>query len=540
MSIGNIIENFLTALSSNVVQNSDDYFNKIIDLLFEKMSQKDTDENTTKIICELLTNSILYNNLNIKFGSMIEKSLMTKLEKIYKIYNDIIIENQKKILDILTFITKINNNLLENFETKSTPNFNYDKEKNEIIKLIKITDKIDYQFTTFNNNSNESTYVFSSYKNNFKNYCESLNNMAITTINDIISNNNFLLNNNKKVVNSFSPNNTETLGIKTIQKFEFLQSVFDLYINCLEFNVDERVFITAKIQDILKTNIFSVMCDLYFNYPSNNIYQNIFLQFIQIITNKNSPKELINGILLINDENTIWGNNNLISLIVNEIIKNYQYTFEVTNHKMNNLLFGSNVLILQKIFESDNSYIEEEIIPKLSNEKIFYEKFITKITEKFNKKLYKNETNEEKETKLDPYNPRFDALKEQTDANINFSLEPLKEIIEFNLSVYEKCINNENYENILKEHEAELEVRFFYIIIFILIQKRKAEKENLNYSISSIKSENGDENDIDINQNSQALVVADEAENENKEKYNDNNYWNVKPSGDDSILDELK
>ena len=540
MSIGNIIENFLTALSSNVVQNSDDYFNKIIDLLFEKMSQKDTDENTTKIICELLTNSILYNNLNIKFGSMIEKSLMTKLEKIYKIYNDIIIENQKKILDILTFITKINNNLLENFETKSTPNFNYDKEKNEIIKLIKITDKIDYQFTTFNNNSNESTYVFSSYKNNFKNYCESLNNMAITTINDIISNNNFLLNNNKKVVNSFSPNNTETLGIKTIQKFEFLQSVFDLYINCLEFNVDERVFITAKIQDILKTNIFSVMCDLYFNYPSNNIYQNIFLQFIQIITNKNSPKELINGILLINDENTIWGNNNLISLIVNEIIKNYQYTFEVTNHKMNNLLFGSNVLILQKIFESDNSYIEEEIIPKLSNEKIFYEKFITKITEKFSKKLYKNETNEEKETKLDPYNPRFDALKEQTDANINFSLEPLKEIIEFNLSVYEKCINNENYENILKEHEAELEVRFFYIIIFILIQKRKAEKENLNYSISSIKSENGDENDIDINQNSQALVVADETENENKEKYNDNNYWNVKPSGDDSILDELK
>lgn len=540
MSIGNIIENFLTALSSNVVQNSDEYFNKIIDLLFEKMSQKDTDENTTKIICELLTNSILYNNLNIKFGSMIEKSLMTKLEKIYKIYNDIIIENQKKILDILTFITKINNNLLENFETKSTPNFNYDKEKNEIIKLIKITDKIDYQFTTFNNNSNESTYVFSSYKNNFKNYCESLNNMALTTINDIISNNNFLLNNNKKVVNSFLPNNTETLGIKTIQKFEFLQSVFDLYINCLEFNVDERVFITAKIQDILKTNIFSVMCDLYFNYPSNNIYQNIFLQFIQIITNKNSPKELINGILLINDENTIWGNNNLISLIVNEIIKNYQYTFEVTNHKMNNLLFGSNVLILQKIFESDNSYIEEEIIPKLSNEKIFYEKFITKITEKFNKKLYKNETNEEKETKLDPYNPRFDALKEQTDANINFSLEPLKEIIEFNLSVYEKCINNENYENILKEHEAELEVRFFYIIIFILIQKRKAEKENLNYSISSIKSENGDENDIDINQNSQALVVADETENENKEKYNDNNYWNVKPSGDDSILDELK
>ena len=540
MSIGNIIENFLTALSSNVVQNSDEYFNKIIDLLFEKMSQKDTDENTTKIICELLTNSILYNNLNIKFGSMIEKSLMTKLEKIYKIYNDIIIENQKKILDILTFITKINNNLLENFETKSTPNFNYDKEKNEIIKLIKITDKIDYQFTTFNNNSNESTYVFSSYKNNFKNYCESLNNMALTTINDIISNNNFLLNNNKKVVNSFSPNNTETLGIKTIQKFEFLQSVFDLYINCLEFNVDERVFITAKIQDILKTNIFSVMCDLYFNYPSNNIYQNIFLQFIQIITNKNSPKELINGILLINDENTIWGNNNLISLIVNEVIKNYQYTFEVTNHKMNNLLFGSNVLILQKIFESDNSYIEEEIIPKLSNEKIFYEKFITKITEKFNKKLYKNEANEEKETKLDPYNPRFDALKEQTDANINFSLEPLKEIIEFNLSVYEKCINNENYENILKEHEAELEVRFFYIIIFILIQKRKAEKENLNYSISSIKSENGDENDIDINQNSQALVVADETENENKEKYNDNNYWNVKPSGDDSILDELK
>lgn len=540
MSIGNIIENFLTALSSNVVQNSDEYFNKIIDLLFEKMSQKDTDENTTKIICELLTNSILYNNLNIKFGSMIEKSLMTKLEKIYKIYNDIIIENQKKILDILTFITKINNNLLENFETKSTPNFNFDKEKNEIIKLIKITDKIDYQFTTFNNNSNESTYVFSSYKNNFKNYCESLNNMAITTINDIISNNNFLLNNNKKVVNSFSPNNTETLGIKTIQKFEFLQSVFDLYINCLEFNVDERVFITAKIQDILKTNIFSVMCDLYFNYPSNNIYQNIFLQFIQIITNKNSPKELINGILLINDENTIWGNNNLISLIVNEIIKNYQYTFEATNHKMNNLLFGSNVLILQKIFESDNSYIEEEIIPKLSNEKIFYEKFITKITEKFNKKLYKNETNEEKETKLDPYNPRFDALKEQTDANINFSLEPLKEIIEFNLSVYEKCINNENYENILKEHEAELEVRFFYIIIFILIQKRKAEKENLNYSISSIKSENGDDNDIEINQNSQALVVADETENENKEKYNDNNYWNVKPSGDDSILDELK
>jgi hypothetical protein len=288
-----------------------------------------------------------------------------------------------------------------------------------------------------------------------------INEICLTVINDIITSNN----NNK---------DNSKFGINNIYKYEFLCSVFDLYMNNLQFDVDIRVFISEKINDLIKTNIFKEAIKLFFIFKNNNFYANIFTLIIQITTNEKSPKELIDTILLIEEKNQ---EKDLINLIINDIINNLKYIFEESKNEMFNLSFAHDVFILNTIFNSTNEYIKE-IIEKSPRQKFFYEMFIENIMKLFNKKLYKiNDKIEQK--KPDLFNPYFDAQKEQSDTDIPFTLQSFNEIISLYLNVYEKYNKNEDYKEILKENEELLEVSIYLIYHYIYNYRREEKKKKL-------------------------------------------------------------
>ena len=447
-SICNIVENILNSLSEKIILDSDEHYYYIIEYIIKQISKNDSNEETVELICQLLINSIIYNNKK-KFALFIESPLIETIkDQIKKVYENKE-NNETKIKNVIELVTKMNNNILINLENRITPNLNFDAVKVEILNIIKINDRNNYQYYNINDSKTTPEIVFNAYMSHLQKYCTSINEICLTIINDILITNNTNNKDNKK------------FGLNNIYKFEFLCSVIDLYVNNLQYDVDIRVFTNEKINDLIKTNIFTEIINYFFKYKNNNFYVNIFTQIIQIITNEKSPKELIYNILLIDEKNE---EKNLINMIVNDIINNLKYIFEESKNEMYSLCFSHDVSILNTIYNSTNEYIKE-IIEKNPKEKFFYEMFIENVMKLFNKKLYKiNDKIEQK--KPDLFNPYFDAQKEQSDTDIPFTLQSLNEIISLYLHVYEKYNKNEDYQELLKENEELLEVSIY---IYFLI-----------------------------------------------------------------------
>ena len=444
ISIANIVENILNYLSDNIIPGSSKHYYNTLDNILDLISQEETNDSTVESICQLIINTIIYTN-KLKFCTFIESSFIQKIkdemEKLYKNKE----KQEKKITYIIELVTKINNNILINLQNRITPNINLDAVKIEIINILKVNDRNSFQYYSLNDNKNNTNCIFNTYKLYLNNYCTYLNELSLIIINDIMSDTT-LGKDNKK------------LGLNNLYKFDYICSVIDLYINNLQFDVDQRVFIIEKINELIKTKIFNKINNLFFIYKYNNLFATIYTQIIQIITNDNSPKELIDNILLSEENNK----NNLINLLINDITNNLKYIYEESKNEMYSLFFSNEVYILNTIFSSNNSYIIE-IINNCPNEKFFYEMFVQNIMKIFNKKLYKINDNIEQK-KVDVLNPSFDAQKEQSDTNIPFSLQSLSEIISLYLLVYEKYLKNEDYKNILKENEELLEVSIFKLI----------------------------------------------------------------------------
>ena len=179
------------------------------------------------------------------------------------------------------------------------------------------------------------------------------------------------------------------------------------------------------------------------------------LDLIKIIfdTDK-APEELILNFLQLNNETN--KDNNFITLLINDLIKETKFKFENSNNTMNNLLFGSNITILKNIFSCKNPFMNK-LNEKMPKEKFFYDNFIININNIFSKKLYKSE--EEKDKPIsDSLGVRIGFTNiSQGNYDIPFSLESLNEIIDFNLKVYEKYAAGEEYESLFKERENRLE-----------------------------------------------------------------------------------
>ena len=567
-SIANIVINILNALSENDTPEGNTQYMMIVNKLIEQLNLSDKDDDTIEIICDLFIESIIYNN-KFKLSKIIEENIITKFEIVIKKYYENAAQNDNKILFVVSLLTKMNKSIISNFNNKITSTKNNDDTKNEMMNLIKLADKINNQFYSLNNNRFElRDQVYANFMNNFTQYCDSINDICVFVTNDLIQQHQKDITDEIDI--SFSSKKIKKLGKNKIIKFEFINSVLDIYINMLGiFNNDDQKKSTVKekIKSLTSTNIFKIMIEYYFKYRNNNFYNNIIVDLIKIIfDNDKAPEDLILSALLLDNPNETEKNENLITLLMKDIIEKTKFIFENTNNSMNNLLFASNIEILKYIYSSNNPYIKD-ICEKMTNEKFFYDNFVLSVYLVFSKKLFKEESSIEK----DKTNNVFDSIGLRLTSSgsnlgktsIRFSLESLNEIIDFYLKVNEKYIAGEDYSSLFKEREEKLEKiekspEYLRLFNEDIEDELEAEEEEdfsdvdipkpvfFNSKLDAKKNEenkNNDNNNNDTcNSDNNINVYRDNEDNIIEDKnYNDVNFWHteVKEEEMEDILKDL-
>ena len=557
-SLSNILSNILNALSEEDNQESNDKYMAILNKLIEQFSLNENDSDTIEIICELIINSIVYNN-RVKLSKVIESNIIDKFKNITQAYFGNYSQNKNKILHLINLLTKINKSILSNFTNKITSTTNPDDVKINMMNLINNVDKINNQFTSSNNiQFAPKEIVYNIFINNCSNYCNSMKDICLLIINDLIhqkqeqdQQNTF-----EEIGCSYSEKKIEKLGINKIIEFEFIISVFDIFINCLSISEipADKTFINDYFKILLDTGIFQLMIEYYFKYKNNNFFTNIMIDLIKIIfDNSIAPEELIINILQFNNENNSNKDNTFISLLINDLIKQTKYIFEPSNNTVNSFILGSNITILKYIFTCKNSCMNN-ILEKLPNEQFFYDNLVINIDNIFSKKLFKTEEEIDKPV-YDSLGVRIGLTKSiKGNSDIVFSLESMNDIINFYLKVYDKFLNGEEYMSLFKEREKKLEE----------IKKSneyiRLGNQNKDDSETEEEEEENEYDDIDIpkpvffnsklqekNKEEEKINEKKEDENQNNEnndenqKYNDINYWHteVKDENMEYIIKEL-
>jgi hypothetical protein len=226
--------------------------------------------------------------------------------------------------------------------------------------------------------------------------------------------------------------------------------VIDIYVNCYA-NKEQIENIDLSIKKIVDSKIFNKMIKLYFDYAFTNMYTNIFDGLISIIICENTPSELVKATFEIEEDNS----KNLISLLVNDLINNPKFKYESSNNTTCSILFSNHCDLLKQIFQSKHPIILE-LIEKDKNIKFFNDDFVTKISDKFSKKLLAEELDEG--AKNDYMSPLYDIdSSTKKDTEVKLSKFSINEEIDLHFRIYDKFIKGENYQDLLKEDEEEKE-----------------------------------------------------------------------------------
>ena len=562
ISISNIISNILNALTEENTPEANEKYMIIVNSLIEYISKiennSEEDINSVEFICDLLINHIIYNN-KIKFSKIIDANIINNIEKIIIKFYENYEQNSSKILCLINLLTKMNKSILSNLSKKITTTKNPDDTKLEMINLINAIDKIANQYISFTSKRNDfKELVYNSFLNNYVSYCNSMNNICLCIINNQIIQRQNTNEKKETLMTPFSEQKLEKYKSSNIVELEYIISVFDIYVNLWNlFLEDEKKseFIKEKIEQLIKTNFFKLMLEDYLKYKHNNFLSNIMVDLIKIVfDNIITPKELMLNILQIESNDSENNKDNLISLLINDLIQNTKFIYSTSENKANQLLFSSNVTILNYIFSCQNPDIIE-ILNKLEKEKFFYKHFISNINNIFSKKLFKTDSNDSEVDKINSLGIKlgFGNILSQSNSNIEFSVESLNNTIEFYLKLYDKYIKGEEYESLFDERKKRLEEIKKSIEYLKLNRKQEEEleeEEDEDEDINEINlpkpvfynsklEQKINENEIKDNVTSDSDTIQ-EPEKEDK-NYNDVNYWHIeiKDQNMDDLLNDL-
>ena len=562
ISISNIISNILNALTEENTPEANEKYMIIVNSCIEYISKiennSEEDINSVEFICDLLINHIIYNN-KIKFSKIIDANIINNFEKIIIKFYENYEQNSSKILCLINLLTKMNKSILSNLSKKITTTKNPDDTKLEMINLINAIDKIANQYISFTSKRNDfKELVYNSFLNNYVSYCNSMNNICLCIINNQIFQRQNTNEKKETLMTPFSEQKLEKYKSSNIVELEYIISVFDIYVNLWNlFLEDEKKseFIKEKIEQLIKTNFFKLMLEDYLKYKHNNFLSNIMVDLIKIVfDNIIAPKELMLNILQIESNDSENNKDNLISLLINDLIQNTKFIYSTSENKANQLLFSSNVTILNYIFSCQNPDIIE-ILNKLEKEKFFYKHFISNINNIFSKKLFKTDSNDSEVDKINSLGIKlgFGNILSQSNSNIEFSVESLNNTIEFYLKLYDKYIKGEEYESLFDERKKRLEEIKKSIEYLKLNRKQEEEleeEEDEDEDINEINlpkpvfynsklEQKINENEIKDNVTSDSDTIQ-EPEKEDK-NYNDVNYWHIeiKDQNMDDLLNDL-
>ena len=560
ISISNIISNILNALTEeNTPEANEKYMivvNECINFISKIENNSEEDLNSVDLICDLIINHIIYNN-KIKFAKIIDADIITKFEEIVVKYSENYGQNLKKLMYIINLLTKMNKSILSNLPKKITTTQNSDDTKIEMLNLINAIDRTSNQYISFTSKKNDfKELVYNSFINKYMSYCNTMNNISLIIINNKLNNSQNIVEKEELLLTPYSEEKIEKYKYSNLIELEYIVSIFDIYVNLYNIFLEDenkRSYIKEKIEQIIKKNFFKFMFDDYFKYKNNNFLINIIIDLIKIVFDNNiAPKELILNILLIEADYNENKNDNLITLLINELVQNTKFTFTNSNNQTNQILFSSNVTILKYIFSCTNPYISEILNP-MEKEKFFYKFFITNIYNIFSKKLFKIDSKYNAIEKINSLGIKlgFGSTLTQSNTNISFSIESLNNIIDFNLQLYEKYKKGEEYEYLFEERDKKIEQI-----------KKSTEYLQLNGQLDDeLEAEEDEDEDINefnlpkpvffnsklehkINENDEKDKITTDSEDnleiEKEEKtYNDVNYWHVEIK-DENMEDLLK
>ena len=562
ISISNIISNILNALTEENTPEANEKYMIIVNSCIEYISKiennSEEDINSVEFICDLLINHIIYNN-KIKFSKIIDANIINNIEKIIIKFYENYEQNSSKILCLINLLTKMNKSILSNLSKKITTTKNTDDTKLEMINLINAIDKIANQYISFTSKRNDfKELVYNSFLNNYVSYCNSMNNICLCIINNQIIQRQNTNEKKETLMTPFSEQKLEKYKSSNIVELEYIISVFDIYVNLWNlFLEDEKKseFIKEKIEQLIKTNFFKLMLEDYLKYKHNNFLSNIMVDLIKIVfDNIIAPKELMLNILQIESNDSENNKDNLISLLINDLIQNTKFIYSTSENKANQLLFSSNVTILNYIFSCQNPDIIE-ILNKLEKEKFFYKHFISNINNIFSKKLFKTDSNDSEVDKINSLGIKlgFGNILSQSNSNIEFSVESLNNTIEFYLKLYDKYIKGEEYESLFDERKKRLEEikkSSEYLKLNRKQEEELEEEEDEDEDINEINlpkpvfynsklEQKINENVIKDNVTNDSDTIQ-EPEKEDK-NYNDVNYWHIeiKDQNMDDLLNDL-
>ena len=429
----------------------------------EKILNKFFDNCNNFNICEIIKSLIFnINESNFIFNSekfllKINENILNKIifvkenENLCKIIEEKIILYSKQ-----NFFNFIYNKIFFDVLNKIFKEFiNTKNENNNIINLInKILEEINKNFIKFlieNNNKNNNNKYFISFdkeendffpeKNQLKNCIENILNIIKNNIDFFIKN---LRENNK-------------LNINKLLLWKLFKNLLEFFINIFD---DFNEIINEIFEKFIYNFLFEILIEKYFENSFNNLFHFIFNEIVIIILNKKTPEIIVNY---------FFNKKNFINLLINNL--RFKSKFNFKNFSVNSILLANNINLLNIIFNSQNEFIFIN-----NDQKFFNNLIIKKISKIFNKKLE------------------------------NFSNEKsLFEIIEKRLIIYEKYLNNEDYENLLNKEKTDEEIVFNTF-------------NDLDYKIKNTMSINALENAMKIIRNEINSKIQ-------QENYGDLNYW---------------
>lgn len=338
-SIQIILENLLNILSDKEDKKYNDKYNKIIIKLIQILSEDKNNNNfeNAEFICELIINTLVNKSENQLIDLIIkDNSIMIKIKNI--IENIDKGKNNEKILtNIIKVLCQINNIILNSLNESSS---------NKIPDLINYHNKLNiFEYQYFCTKKISYNNIFTAFKENILSYLfisEEIYKLISTDIKDKYEKkkNNQDINNNLNKMNN-KDKDKKVFGLHNIYKWKFILSVIKVYV--YSYTVTDKLKDDKYFDD---KKLFLISIELYFEFPQNNIYQNIFYEIIKLMCLEECPYYLVEPFLIINNEEKQYN-------FIYDLLKN----MKINKDKKYNLTNGFDLAILNLFYSSNNKAI---------------------------------------------------------------------------------------------------------------------------------------------------------------------------------------
>ena len=338
-------------------------------------------------------------------------------------------EETKKSIAIMKLLIKINENILKNIEGRCTTPLEQENPmdiinmfSNNYISSDELTVDPDAKMEELTKNL--IVYSFGCFEKNKFSFIEDLDNLSEKENSEF---------------NTTYQKPQKKMGMKKLTQIELFRTILDIIVNAFAKCSLENE--SNKVIDIIKEKkIFSKINKLFFEFPFCNLYQAIYIQIIDIVTNEWAPDSLIKLVFDEKDEN----GKTLIQIYIDNSSNNLKFSFN-SKRTTFNPNFSIEVMLLTKIVLSNNENIKN-LIKENKNLEVFYNVLGDEVNSIFEQKLL-----------LEENDIRFGS-QEETETkkpSVYFGSKDYMKLVEEDLNIYKAFLEGGDYQKLLDEKKEK-------------------------------------------------------------------------------------